>query len=224
MNRRNSISGQFAPRRIEMLASPAYRALSGSGHKILARIEIELAAHGGNDNGRLPVTTDQFVKYGMHRTSVAPAIRETEALGFIQVTERGRGGNAEHRSPNKFYLTYAHTRDSRRRPPTDEWRSIKTLQEAYRIARAARANKNEWAVQRGKQSWRKRQQKTKVSTENTRSSIPNGSTEIGKAPVLDSSISTSDEETELLSISRGGEHHDQPSSQTLNTAKDGSHE
>jgi hypothetical protein len=223
VRRRNSISGQFTPRRIEMLESPAYRALSRSGHMVISRIEIELAAHGGNDNGRLPVTFEDFVQYGMHRTSVAPAIRETEALGLAQVTERGRGGNAEHRSPNRFYLTYAHTRDSKKRPPTDEWRRIKTLQEAYRIARAARANKNEWAVQNGKRSWRKRQKKTKASTENTRSSMLNGSTEMPKAPVLDSGISTSGEETAQLSISRSGEHSDQPSSPTLNTAQDGSH-
>ena len=95
MKRRNRISGQFAARLIEMLESPAYRALSGSAHKVISRIEIELGHHGGNDNGRLPVTTNDFVEYGMHRTSVAPAIREAEALGFIRVTERGRGGNAE---------------------------------------------------------------------------------------------------------------------------------
>ena len=94
MKRRNSINGQFAARLIEMLESPAYRVLSRSGHMVIARIEIELASHGGNDNGRLPVTTDNFVEYGMHRTSVAPAIREAEALGFIRITERGHGGNA----------------------------------------------------------------------------------------------------------------------------------
>jgi hypothetical protein len=124
-----------------MVESPAYRALSRSARMVMSRIEIELAAHGGNDNGRLPVTTEDFVEYGMHRTSVAPAIREAEALGFIRVTERGRGGNAEHRSPNKFYLTYAQSRDSRRHPPTDEWRRISTLKEAHEIARAARASK-----------------------------------------------------------------------------------
>jgi hypothetical protein len=97
MRRRNAISGQFAPRLIEMLESPAYRALSVSGHLVVSRIEIELGHHGGNDNGRLPVTTDDFVAYGMHRSSVAPALREAEALGFIRVTERGRAGNAEHR-------------------------------------------------------------------------------------------------------------------------------
>jgi hypothetical protein len=104
--RRNAINGQFAARPIEMLESPAYRALSLSAHMVIARIEIELAHHGGNDNGQLPVTIDQFVEYGMHRSSVAPAIREADALGFIRV-ERGRGGNADYRRPNRFYLTFS---------------------------------------------------------------------------------------------------------------------
>ena len=116
-----------------MLESPAYRALSWSGHMVISRIEIELSHHGGNDNGRLPVTTDDFVAYGMHRTSVAPAIREAEALGFIRVTVHGHGGNAEHRISNQFLLTFAHGRDSRV-TPTHEWRRIKTLEGAKRIA------------------------------------------------------------------------------------------
>jgi hypothetical protein len=37
MKRRNSISGQFAARLIEMLESPAYRALSRSGHMVISR-------------------------------------------------------------------------------------------------------------------------------------------------------------------------------------------
>src|SRR4029450_8804364 len=94
--RRNRINCQFAPRPIEMLESPAYRVLSLSAHRVITRIEIELAHHGGNDNGKLPVTKQDFIDYGIHDHAVAPAIREAEALGFIRVTERGRGGNAEH--------------------------------------------------------------------------------------------------------------------------------
>jgi hypothetical protein len=52
--RRNKISGQFASRLIEMLESPAYRALSQAAHRALSRIEIEFAHHGGTENGKLP--------------------------------------------------------------------------------------------------------------------------------------------------------------------------
>ncbi len=44
--RRNSISGQFTARLIEMLESPAYRVLSRSAHMAIARVEIELARVG----------------------------------------------------------------------------------------------------------------------------------------------------------------------------------
>jgi hypothetical protein len=147
VKRRNRISGQFSPRQTEMLESPAYRALSLSAHRVISRIEIELGSHGGNDNGRLPVTKLDFVEYGISARLVAAAIREAEALGFIRVTEHGRGGNAEHRHPNKFFLTFAHGRDSRANPPTHDWRKIKNLEEAMEIARAARSNKNPRAVQ-----------------------------------------------------------------------------
>jgi hypothetical protein len=61
--RSQSIGGQFAPRLIEMLESPAYRALSLSARRVLDRIEIELAHHGGRDNGGLPVTYHDFEAY-----------------------------------------------------------------------------------------------------------------------------------------------------------------
>jgi hypothetical protein len=93
--RRSTIGAQFSPRRIDMLSSPAWRALSLSAHRVIDRITIELMLHGGADNGRLPVTYDDFEKYGIHRHSIAPAIREAAALGFVEITVEGRAGNAE---------------------------------------------------------------------------------------------------------------------------------
>jgi hypothetical protein len=119
----------------------------GLGRRVVDRIEIELARHGGNDNGRLPVTFEDFIEYGIHHNAIAPAVRETQALGFIRVTDRGRGGNADFRQPNRFFLTFAHGRDSRANPPTHDWRRIKSLDEAMEIARAARDSKNSRAVQ-----------------------------------------------------------------------------
>jgi hypothetical protein len=82
--RKNRIAGQFSARTIEMMEAPAFQVLSLTGHRILDRIEIEHAHHGGNDNGKLPVTFDQFVEYGIHRHTVAPALREVCALGFVE--------------------------------------------------------------------------------------------------------------------------------------------
>jgi len=132
---RNKIDGQFAPRTVEMLRSYPYRVLSQSAHRVLARIEIEFADHGGTDNGKLPITYADFIDYGLDRHAIGPAIDECEALGFIEVTERGRSGNAEFRKPNLFRLTYRYTE---RAAPTNEWRRINTREEAIAIALAAR--------------------------------------------------------------------------------------
>jgi hypothetical protein len=132
-SRRTSIGGQFAPHTIAMLRSPAWRALSLSARRVLDRIEIELADHGGTDNGKLPVTYDDFVRYGIDRCAIAPAIREVVALGFVEITELGRAGNAEWRKPNLFRLTFRNTKYA----PTNEWEKI-TEEQAKLIARAAR--------------------------------------------------------------------------------------
>lgn len=109
-SRRNWIGEQFAPRTIRMLRSPAYCVLSLSSRRVLDRIEIEMADHGGTDNGKLPVTYDDFERYGIHRHAIGPAIREVVALGFVEITEAGRAGNAEWRKPNLFRLTYRLTK------------------------------------------------------------------------------------------------------------------
>lgn len=131
----NSIGGQFAPRLIEMLESPAYRALSLSARRVLERIEIELAQHGGQDNGGLPVTYDDFQRYGIDRHLIAPAIRELVALKFIEITRPGRAGNAEYRAPNLFRLTYRHTKQAE---PSHDWRRVATAEQATKLGRQAR--------------------------------------------------------------------------------------
>ena len=73
-----------------------------------------------------------------------PALREVVALGFVEITEVGRAGNAEFRRPNFFRLTYRHTRYA----PTDEWKKI-TEDEARFLARSARTvrsskTKSQW--------------------------------------------------------------------------------
>jgi hypothetical protein len=137
IERRNKISEQFAARAIRMLESPAYRVLSLSAHRVICRIEIELAHHGGKDNGKLPVTYDDFEFYGIHRHAIAPAIKEAVALGFIEVTEHGRAGNAEHRTPNLFRLTFKPSKGYMGHG-TNEWAKIPDIETAERIAKEAR--------------------------------------------------------------------------------------
>jgi hypothetical protein len=137
---RYTIKGQTQWKLIEMLESPAYMVLSLSAHRVIDRISIEMAHHGGQDNGVLPVTYDDFVAYGIDRHAVAPAIREAEALGFIEVTERGRASAGEFRSPNKFRITFQPILKRNRATiePTNDWRGIKTIEGAQVLAKAAR--------------------------------------------------------------------------------------
>ncbi|WP_146159795.1 hypothetical protein [Bradyrhizobium sp. MOS002] len=136
------IPGQFAPRLVEMLESPAFCVLTLSGRRVLDRVEIELGHHGGNENGRLPVTYDQFQEYGVDRQAIGPAIREVVALGFLRITRPGRAGNAEWRRPNLFRLTYRHSKGEIAHG-TNEWRQIMTLEQAAAISKAARSAKSQ---------------------------------------------------------------------------------
>ena len=153
MNRRkntsaHTINGQFAPRTIEMLRSPAMRALSLTGRRILDRVEIELASHGGKDNGQLPVTHTDLVEFGIHDHAIGPGLREVEALGFVEI-KRGRAGNAEFRRPNLFRLTYRPTEHKRE---TDEWRQIGSIAQAKKLLGKARraSTKSQWKGPRRK--------------------------------------------------------------------------
>lgn len=135
-NKFSKLRTQFATQPISMLRSPAYQALSLSARRCLDRLQIELAQHGGRDNGSLPCTYNQFVEFGIHRHAIPSGLRELQALGFVEKTVQGRASAGEFRSPNKYRLTFRHTENDY---PTDEWNLIKAFQEAKAIAKRARS-------------------------------------------------------------------------------------
>jgi hypothetical protein len=132
---KRKIDGQYVPHLRELIESPAWRALSLSGRRVLDRIEIEYLRHGGKDNGRLPVTFEDFVAYGMDRHAIAPGIRELEDLGIIEITQHGHAGNAEFRRPNHFRLNYLPGGGA---AATHEWRRFTTVEAAKAVASSAR--------------------------------------------------------------------------------------
>jgi hypothetical protein len=135
MKRKRKIGGQYVPHLRELIEAPAWRVLSLSARRLLNRVEIEHMRHGGQDNGKLPVTFDHFVEYGIDRHAIAPAMRECIALGLLVITQHGSAGNAEHRAPNLFLLPYLQA-------TTDQkWRQITTIEEAEAIAREAAGNR-----------------------------------------------------------------------------------
>jgi hypothetical protein len=136
---------------VELLESPAYRATGFAARKALERIEIEHAHHGGNDNGRLPVTYADFEEWDIHPNYIAPAIRELVALGLIEVTQKGYGGKEGDRKPSLYRLAYRPAWDAARSGDgTHEWRKIKTREEAEAIAAAARKAVDPRVVERSK--------------------------------------------------------------------------
>jgi hypothetical protein len=122
-----------------MQESYAYRVLSLSALRIMSRLEIELARHGGRpeENGSLPCTFEDFADYGVHRDAIAPAIRELVALGFIEITRKGSAGNAGFRQPQLYLLTYRHAGSDQ--IIKDGWRRIMSMEEAAQVAASARA-------------------------------------------------------------------------------------
>jgi hypothetical protein len=138
MSKKKPKNNNFVMHSAAMLKSPAFRVLSLSARKILSCIEIEHCNHAGKDNGKLPVTHENYRRFGIHHHAIGPALREVVALGAVEITQQGIAGNADHHRPNLFRLTYLPTGD---KPATDEWRRITTIKEAKAIAASARASK-----------------------------------------------------------------------------------
>jgi hypothetical protein len=153
--KRNSVAQYFASRPVELIAGPAMRVLSRAAHLVLLRIELELRSHAGHGNGRLIVTKEQFVEFGIHQDAIAPALREMSALGIIVVTVPGRAGNAEHRQPNKFLLNYMCGAIDAQEQITNTWKRFKTVEEAEEVASAARKAKDQCKLAYGRRTAQK---------------------------------------------------------------------
>ena len=99
---RNRIEAPFAPFPCEMIESAAFRSLSGSALRIMFQLTTVWSRSGGissNANGKLIATYEQFSRFwGMDPHTVAAALRELKALGFVEVTEHGCAGNARSTS------------------------------------------------------------------------------------------------------------------------------
>ena len=192
--RRNKIGGRFSAKLIEMIESPAWRALSLSARRLIDRVEIELGHHAGKENGALPVTYSDFLAYGVgDRTSIAAARREAVALGFLRF-KPGRGGNREFRRPDLFGLTYA-VGDA-----THDWRKVETLEDAWAIAAVARKAKDPRAVEVGLERARRRAKIQESGPGKPLRSVGKTQTETGNPPVREKRTTASVGKTGPLSI------------------------
>jgi hypothetical protein len=105
-----------------MLESAAWSAMSLAARKAVDRIIIEHLAHAGGMNGELAVTYDDFVAFGIRRSSIRNAIALAVALGFVDVTTRGARSYGVRRLPSQYGLTWMGRRD--RTPPSNRWRGV----------------------------------------------------------------------------------------------------
>lgn len=130
--RASRLVGNWVPHTREMLESPAWMVMlrSSTAYKVLSRIELEHMRHAGQENGQLICTYADFEAYGVRRKSVPDALLYLERLGFIEVTVRGRGGNADYNTPNRYRLTFVLGNNIE---PTNDWKRIKTIEEAERL-------------------------------------------------------------------------------------------
>jgi hypothetical protein len=119
-----------------MMESPAWRAMSGNARQVVDRVLLELMAHGGHENGRLPVTYSDLEAYGVRRNSIRPAIAEAVALGWLEHLPgrpaRGMGkGWAQ-----TFRLMWLADENG---PPKSDWQRFTSLADAEAVAKRARS-------------------------------------------------------------------------------------
>ena len=87
--------------------------------------------HAGDRNGTLICTFDDFAKNGIRRKSVSLAIRQCEALGFLERTRKGGLGKGKTHLPSNYRLTYVvgrHRGSSHGDPRTNEWTRLEDRQ------------------------------------------------------------------------------------------------
>jgi hypothetical protein len=109
----------------EFLESAAYRSLSVNGRKALDRLMIEHIGHGRTRNGKLIVTHEQFIDYGVTCDFVADALDELAYKGLLKM-EKGRAGNGTAH-PTIYTLTFDGTHDGL--PASNPWKRF-TMAEA----------------------------------------------------------------------------------------------
>jgi hypothetical protein len=122
----------------EMLDSPAWRTLPGNAMKIVFRIVLEHLKHGGVDNGGLPVTYLDFVKFGVRRNSIREAIEIAISLGWIDRTSVGEvPWHGDVRKPSTYGLTWLPQYNGA--PASNRWIKIDTQVDAKNAVKRAKA-------------------------------------------------------------------------------------
>lgn len=128
----------------DLLNSFAWLAMSDQCRKLIDALMAEHADHGGLENGNLMAPYDLLQARGMRRGKILNAIIEAEALGVVDPT-RGVRSYGSRKAPSRYRLTWLGTSDGL--TPTNEWKSIKTAEEAkMRVSNALNRLRRERAI------------------------------------------------------------------------------
>lgn len=136
------IEGPFIAHRLDMLISPAWRNAPRAMKALLEEIEVEHMQHKGCANGQLARSYTQFIAAGFNRNTIAVMTRTAEALGFLKVNRESNIGPSDLRDACLYTLTYLPTGIARNIPPTDDWRRIKTDEQALQLVRRSRERRS----------------------------------------------------------------------------------
>lgn len=142
------ITGSYVARRLEMLQSPAWQAAPRPMKDWLEVLEIEHMRHKGCANGHLFKSYTQFISAGFNRNTVSGMSRIAEALGFVKVNRETGVGSRDLRDACAYTLTYLPTGSGRDIAPTDDWKRIKTAEQAENIIAEARAKRKKPSADR----------------------------------------------------------------------------
>jgi hypothetical protein len=149
----------------EMLESPAWRATPLYARQVVDRIVIEHLKHCGYDNGRLPVTYEDFEKYGIRRKSIKDGITIAQALGWIDITVRGRPSFESYRYCSRYALTWL-PQPKNSIVTTNRWKRIQTDEQAEAAIRRAMTGREQERDQRAAKGLRGQTRKPKIVVEN----------------------------------------------------------
>jgi hypothetical protein len=131
----------------DLLASPAWLTMSHQCRKFIDALMVEWANHGGAENGNLKAPYDQLQTRGLRLATILDVVVEARALGIAH-SVRGQRSYGLRRSPSVYRLTWLGTPQNGL-TATNEWRAIKTKEEAeVRVKNALADLERERAIKR----------------------------------------------------------------------------
>ena len=126
----------------DMLMSDAWAALTLPARRVVERIVIEHMNHGGRCNGDLAVTYDDFQAFGVRRNSIRGAIKLSERMGWIMVTQKGGRSSGRLRWPSRYGLTWLPIGEA---PPVNTWKRVSARLPPQDIKRSSESATRETA-------------------------------------------------------------------------------